>query len=63
MNKTVKLLDYQDNEKKFVIKDFEKVIMLLFEIKSGDGVLTVIYPDKLVYFDSSEDRFQSQNPL
>ena len=58
MNKRVKLFDYKDNIKTFTIKDFEKVVMLHFEIKSGDGILTVIYPDKVICFDSSDDRWQ-----
>ncbi len=57
MNKRVKLLDYEDRKHFFIIKDFENVDTLVFQIISGDGVLTVIYKDKKqVHFDSSEDR-------
>lgn len=56
MKKMVKLLDYDNNKKTFWIKDFEKVILLYFEIKSGDGILHVIYPNKILYLDSSSDR-------
>ena len=57
MDKEVKLIDYKDNEHRFVIEDFENVSELIFEILSGDGVLTVVYSNgKRVEFDSSNDR-------
>ena len=56
MNKKVKLFDYEDNVKTFTIQSFERVVLLHFEIKSGDGVLTVIYPDMVIRFDSSDNR-------
>lgn len=43
MKKTIRLLDYKNEEKTFVINDFEKVKVAIFEIVSGDGVLTLIY--------------------
>ena len=57
MNKTVKLLDYQDNEKTFIIKNFENVKEFVFQILSGDGILEVVYNDNHAEtFDSSNDR-------
>lgn len=56
MNKKIRLLNYKDEPKEIIIKDFEKVKICIFEIKSGDGVLTVIYPNHQERFDSSEDR-------
>ena len=37
--------------------DFEKVILLMFEIKSGDGILNVVYKDHIETFDSDENRY------
>ena len=56
MNKKIRLLNYKDEPKEIIIKDFEKVKICIFEIKSGDGVLTVIYPTHQERFDSSEVR-------
>lgn len=57
MNKEVRLLNYKDNEKRFIIEDFEKVKELVFEILSGDGVLTVIYSNgEIKMLDSSDNR-------
>ena len=56
MKKKIRLLNYKGEERNFVIEDFEKVLVLLFEIKSGDGILTVIYPEEATVFDSSNDR-------
>ena len=57
MNKNIRLLDYRNRPKEITIKDFEKAIMCIFEIKSGDGVLTVIYNDNhKERFDSSDCR-------
>ena len=58
MDKKLTLLDYRDRPKEITVKDFEKAIMCIFEIKSGDGVLTVIYPDHYKRFDSSDNRIQ-----
>ena len=58
MDKTIRLLDYRDRPKEITIKDFEKATVCIFEIKSGDGVLTVVYHDHHEQFDSSEDRVQ-----
>ena len=57
MKKMVKLLDYQNNKKIFWIKDFEKVVLLEFEIVSGDGILYVEYPTKTICFDSNSHRY------
>ena len=61
MDKNIRLLDYRNRPKEITIKDFEKVTMCIFEIKSGDGILTVIYPDHYELFDSSDDRMQDFN--
>lgn len=61
MDKKIRLLDYKDRPKEITIKDFEKAIMCIFEITSGDGVLTVIYPDHYEQFDSSDDRMEDFN--
>ena len=61
MVKTIRLLDYRDRPKEITIKDFEKATMCIFEIKSGDGVLTVIYPDHYEQFDSSDNRMEDFN--
>ena len=61
MDKTIRLLDYKDRPKEITIKDFEKAIMCIFEIISGDGVLTVIYPDHYETFDSSDNRMEDFN--
>lgn len=57
MKKKIRLFDYRDKEKEITIKDFEKVAMFMFEIISGDGVLTAIYQDHIEEFDSSTNRF------
>lgn len=59
MNKTIRLLDYKNEPKEITIKDFEKAIMCIFEILSGDGFLTVIYPDHYEQFDSSDNRIHN----
>lgn len=61
MEKEVRLLNYKNEAKTFIIKDFEKVTMLIFEIISGDGVLRVVYDDdKSITLDScDEDRFMA----
>lgn len=61
MVKTIRLLDYRNRQKEITIKDFEKAIMCIFEIKSGDGVLTVIFPDHYEQFDSSDNRMEDFN--
>lgn len=61
MVKTIRLLDYRNRPKEITIKDFEKAIMCIFEIKSGDGVLTVIYADHYEQFDSSDNRMEDFN--
>ena len=61
MVKTIRLLDYRNRPKEITIKDFEKAIMCIFEIKSGDGVLTVIYPNHYEQFDSSDNRMEDFN--
>ena len=61
MDKTIRLLDYRNRPKEITIKDFEKAIMCIFEIKSGDGVLTVIYHDYYEQFDSSDNRMEDFN--
>ena len=61
MDKEIRLLNYKDEPKTITIKDIEKVKVCLFEIKSGDGVLTVIYNDKIVVFDSSQNRIYDFN--
>ena len=60
MNKKVRLWDYKDTPKTITIKDFEKVKTCIFEIKSGDGALTIIYNNgKVVSYDSSANRLIS----
>ena len=61
MDKTIRLLDYRNKPKEITIKDFEKALMCIFEIKSGDGVLTVIYHDHYEQFDSSDNRMEDFN--
>lgn len=57
MEKTIRLLDYENNEKIFIVNDFEEVKVVIFEIVSGDGVLTLIYQDgKIRKLDSSDKR-------
>lgn len=57
MEKTIRLLDYEDKEKIFIINDFEEVKVIIFEIVSGDGVLTLIYQNgKTRKLDSSDKR-------
>lgn len=55
MNKKIRLLDYKDTPMEIAIKDFENVRVFLFEIISGDGILTVIYND------NHEETFDSGN--
>ena len=55
MNKKIRLLDYKDTPMEITIKDFENVREFLFEIISGDGILTVVYKDK------HEETFDSGN--
>lgn len=62
MKKKVRLLDYKDQPKGITIEDFEKVKVCIFEIKSGDGVLTIIYQDnRKQIFDSSDNRLVDFN--
>ena len=57
MEKEVRLLDYKNEAKTFIIKDFEKVKSLIFQIISGDGVLRVVYDkDNSLTLDSADDR-------
>lgn len=59
MKKKIRIFDYMDREKEITIKDFEKVKIFLFEIISGDGILTVVYKGRQEVFDSSDSRMQS----
>lgn len=55
MEKKIRLLDYANRPKEITIRDFENVKEFVFQILSGDGVLTVIYNDgRREVFDSSE---------
>lgn len=55
MDKKIRLFDYKNTPKEIIIKDFEKVKFFVFEIKSGDGVLTAIYGKRHVeQFDSCD---------
>lgn len=57
MEKEVRLLDYKNEAKTFIIKDFEKVTLLVFQIISGDGVLRVVYDeDNSLTLDSNNTR-------
>ena len=56
MEKKIRLFDYQNNPKEIVVKDFDKVLLFIFEIKSGDGVLKVIYDTHFDVFDTRDDR-------
>lgn len=56
MDKKIRLLNYKNKPKEIIIKDFEKVVSLVFQIKSGDGILTVIYKDHIETFDSDDSR-------
>ena len=55
-SKKIRLLNYKDEPKEIIINDFEKVILLVFQIKSGDGLLTVVYKDHIETFDSDDSR-------
>ena len=58
MNKRIRLLDYKNNPKWIVIKNFEKVKECIFEIVSGDGTLMVVYDDNSwVDYDSNDHRY------
>lgn len=62
MDKKVYLLDYQDIQHEYTIKDFEKVKSIVIEILSGDWVVYVIYENDYEIFDTGEFngyRFQS----
>ena len=56
MDKKIRLLNYKDEPKEIIINDFEKVVLLVFEIKSGDGILNVVYKDHIETFDSDYTR-------
>ena len=55
MEKKVRIFDYKDTPTEITIKDFENVKEFVFEIISGDGILTVVYND------DREKRFDSSN--
>lgn len=58
MKQKIRLLDYNDNEKIFVVNYYEEVKILIFEILSGDGVLTLVYKDnKTRVLDSNDSRY------
>lgn len=58
MEKKIIIRDYASNLKEIEIKDFEKVLLIRCDIKSGDEILVVTYEDlSQLYFDSSNDRF------
>ena len=60
MEKKVRIFDYKDTPMEITIKDFENVKEFIFEIISGDGILTVIYnDDSLERFDSSNNRLMN----
>lgn len=62
MEKKIRLFDYKDTPMEITIKDFENVKEFVFEIISGDGILTVIYNDNhREYFDSSDCRAMAFN--
>lgn len=46
MEKKVRIFDYKDTPTEITIKDFENVKEFVFEIISGDGILTVVYNDE-----------------
>lgn len=55
MKKEIRLFDYKDREKTIVIDNLRKVKMFIFQIKSGDGILQVIYKNgKIETFDSCD---------
>lgn len=54
MRKEIRLLDYENRPKTIVIEDFEKVVSVIFQIKSGDGILTLVYPDHRATYDSCD---------
>ena len=55
MEKKVRIFDYKDTPMEITIEDFENVKEFVFEIISGDGILTVVYND------NREKRFDSSN--
>ena len=60
MTKKIRLFDYDDNPKEIEIKDFENVKLFVFEIISGDGILTVVYNNNhRECFDSSDNRIMA----
>jgi hypothetical protein len=54
MTKEIRLFDYMDRPKTIVVDDFEKVKLAIFEIKSGDGILTLVYDDHKKTYDSCD---------
>lgn len=57
MEKKLRIFDYKDTPMEITIKDFENVKEFVFEIISGDGILTVVYNDeRKKRFDSSDNR-------
>jgi len=60
MVKKVTIRDYAENKKEIEIKDFENVLTIRCDIKSGDEILIVTYEDLHEdCFDSSDDRWIS----
>lgn len=59
MKKKITIINWLKNKKTVTIQNFEEVLAILCEDVSGDEVLNVIYKDKIVVFDSSEDRITS----
>lgn len=59
MEKKVRIFDYKDRPMEIIIKDFENVKVFIFEIISGDGILTVVYKGRKEVFDSSDSRLQN----
>ena len=55
MKKTIEIMDYDDKKTKIVIDNFEKVVKIKIEVKTGDEIL------KILYKDYSEKEFDSSN--
>ncbi len=55
MEKIIRLFDYKNRPKEITVENFDNVKVFVFQILSGDGVLTVIYKDKQTkVFDSCD---------
>lgn len=54
----IKLMDYESNPKEFEVENPEGVVCAILQELAGDEVLTLVYEDCIVSFDSCESRFQ-----